>query len=191
MRSGHETAAMVLAGAWLSWNESGSVLDQLGKSTAQRLFRDIGPFTANVRILADDKGSVTTSARFGVPGIFPQLHRGAVSSGRDGMSWTDSMMVALSYAWQSDGSIFTCQFERSEFLALISYTYEDNPGRSEFEWVMLPNGKASLWVPPWLDATTPEAIAADHDRMKIELEEFLGPGDYRAREMRRASPHRF
>lgn len=177
---------MCLAGAWVSWIDGGSLLDRLGVSEAASLFRSHGPFTAHLHVLADDMGSTTTGATFGAPESIPVLYRGAVPSGREGMSWTDSMTGALGYAWQTDGQVFTCDFEPTDFLARVHLTYEDDPSKSHYEWIMRPNGKALLWSPPWLAEASTEVIAAEHERLKRDLEEFLEADDHRNREIRRA-----
>jgi hypothetical protein len=173
--SEREAAAADLAAAWTSWQVSGSVLDRMGTTEAVRLFRSHGPFIANMHTWANDTGCNVTGVTLGAPDTLPVLYRGAVPGGRDGMSWTDSMVFALQFAWDSDGQVFTCEFAPEDFLALVRITYEDHPGKTDYEWIMQPNGKASLWVPPWLHAPTPEAVAADHQRLKRDLERLIGP----------------
>jgi hypothetical protein len=175
-----------LAGAWVSWRTEGSALDRMGTAQTVRLFRSHGPFTAHMHTLADDKGIRITGVQFGIQDVLPALYRGAIPSGRNGMSWTDSMIYALNYALDADGQIFTCDFELTDVLALIGVTHEDHPGITNWEWVMQPNGKASLWTPPWLPLATPEAVAADHERLKRDLAKLVWPDGDRPTRLRSA-----
>jgi hypothetical protein len=174
-KSPEETAMEYLVAMWATWQPAGSILDQLGTSETVRVFRSHGPFTANLHHWADNTGVAVSVESAGDTGAIPELYRGAVPSGRNGMSWTDSVMYALQYAWDSDGQIFTCAFESSDFLARIRHTREDNPGDDHYEWIMAPTGQASLWVPRWIPDPTPEAVAADHERMKRECERLSWP----------------
>jgi hypothetical protein len=170
-----ETATEYLIAMWSSWQPGGSMLDQLGTAAAVRLFRSYGPFTANLHHWADNAGVTVSLETTSVPEVIPDLYRGAIHSGRNGMSWTDSAMYALRYALDSDGQIFTCDFKPADFLARIRYTREDNPGDDHYEWIMAPTGQASLWVPRWIADPTPEAVAADHERMKRECARLSWP----------------
>jgi hypothetical protein len=173
--SPRETAVEYMVAMWSSWQPEGSILDQLGTAEAVRMFRSHGPFTANLHHWAGYAGVTVSVESAGVPETIPELYRGAVPSGRNGMSWTDSSMYALRYAWDSDGQIFTCDFKPADFLARIRYTREDNPGDDHYEWIMAPTGQASLWVPRWIQDPTPEAVAADHERMKRECARLSWP----------------
>jgi hypothetical protein len=164
-----ERNAAYLVAMWSSWQPGGSILDQLGTTKAVRLFRSYGPFTAHLHHWEGHAGVTVALESVGVPEDLPDLYRGAIPSGRNGMSWTNSAMYALRYAVDADGQIFTRDFEPADFLARIRYTAEDNPGRDHYEWIMSPNARASLWVPRWLKDPTLESVVADHERMKSEF----------------------
>lgn len=178
-----------LVAVWSVWNAGGSVLDQLGMDETVRWFRSHGPFLASTHLWSDNGGITVTFDSFGAPDTIPVLYRGATPEGRDGMSWTDSVSFALHYAWDAGGQVFVCDFEPSDFLARVRITYENDPGRTNYEWIMRPNGRTTLWVPPWLDVPTPEEVVADHERMKREFETLMGEdGDVPARMRPPAAP---
>jgi hypothetical protein len=168
-KSPRETAAEYLVAMWSSWQPAGSILDQLGPAEAVRVFRSHGPFTANLHHWANYAGVTVSFESAGIPEGIPQLYRGAIPNGRDGMSWSDSFTYALRYAVDADGQLFTCDFHAADFLARIRYTSEDKPGDDHYEWIMSPTGQATLWSPPWLTNPTPESVAADHERMKSDF----------------------
>jgi hypothetical protein len=164
-----ESLAARLAALWSIWHSGGSIPVRYGITKAVELFREMGPFTVNAHWKAGGNWVIVNDCQFGTPDYPPALYRGASVEGRDGMSWTDDVPYALLFAWDTEGQVFTCEFEPRDFLARIRFTYEDNPTRTDFEWIMHPNSKAVLWKPPWLASTSLADVLAEHERLKRDV----------------------
>jgi hypothetical protein len=165
-----ESLAARLAALWSIWHSDGSIPIRFGIPKAVELFRDMGPFTVNAHWEAGGHGVTVDGCQFDTPEYPPVLYRGASDGGRNGMSWTDDALYALLFAWDTQGNVFTCKFEPSDFLARIRFTYEDNPSRTDFEWIIQPNSKATLWEPPWLTSISTADVLAEQERLKRDVE---------------------
>jgi hypothetical protein len=135
-----------------------SYVDVHGLDTSISRLEELGPFKAefvthgDTQVIgADDLYRYDYTVTPLQIDAVPPLFRGAQADRANGMSWVEDHSDAAGYATDRNGDVYTCQFQPSDVLAVITWDLNGhqlaaspNDPQTWTEWVMRPNGKATL-----------------------------------------------